>query len=320
MKIIPFNEFNQPYRVIYELWNNEYGLIYPITEELFFRNIINHQGLFVSGSFILLNEEEVVGFIFSKTWNHSYLIPDYDSYGWISLLYIKPSERGKGLGSKLLELAEVNLKTHNKRVIFIGRDYENFFPGLPFDLKSSLAWFERRGYHFSYDTNDLIKQVDDKTTQVPLYESKYLFRFAKAKDFLELRKLIERNWPSRWLVEFDDYVAYNGMGNEYLIALNGERVCAFCKVTTPKTPTKHIGYSLTWRSRFPALGGIGPLGVDKDLRGQKLGYNIVAHAVNYLISEKVSHIIIDWTNLMDFYRIFGFEVWKSYKYLIKEEK
>lgn len=47
---------------------------------------------------------------------------------------------------------------------------------------------------------------------------------------------------------------------------------------------------------------------------------MVATAVNSLIERKVSDIIIDWTSLVDFYRKFGFEVWKSYKYFEKKEE
>lgn len=320
MEIISIKNFTKPYKEIYQIWNDEYGFIYPITEELFLRNTINHNGLLDDGSFIAMIDDKVIGFIFTKVWKHNHFILEYDSYGWISLLYIKPSERRKGIGSRLLKLAEDKLREFKKTKFYIGRDYQNFFPGLPFDFKVSLPWFEKRGYQTTYDTNDLIQTIDETNQPLPLYKNDFLIRFATKDDFPKLRKLFENNWPGRWLVEFEDYIAYNGTGEEYLIGLDGEKICAFCKVATPTTKTNLSGYSLTWRSRFPALGGIGPLGVDKEYRGQKLGYNIVAKAVNYFINTKVSHLIVDWTNLIEFYRLFGFEIWKSYKYLIKEEK
>ena len=60
---------------IYELWNETYGNIYPITEELFKRNSSN---LCYNSSFIALDEnEKIVGFILTKIWNNSFLINGY---------------------------------------------------------------------------------------------------------------------------------------------------------------------------------------------------------------------------------------------------
>ena len=78
-----------------------------------------------------------------------------------------------------------------------------------------------------------------------------------------------------------------------------------------------MSYSLTWRNRFSALGGIGPLGVDISYRKRNLGYDIVAFANNILIDNNVSEIIIDWAGLLDFSRRMNFEVFKSYFYMSK---
>ena len=90
-----------------------------------------------------------------------------------------------------------------------------------------------------------------------------------------------------------------------------------CIRDRPTTDILLSSYSLTWRKRFMALGGIGPLGVDTSYRNKNIGYDIVAYAHNVLIDNNVSNIIIDWTGLLDFYRQFGFEVFKSYFYMTK---
>ena len=132
---------------------------------------------------------------------------------------------------------------------------------------------------------------------------------------------INSYWPGRWTKEAIDYYNNGGNGNEYLICLNDKKeICAFAKVCYPTTLVKHMSYSHTWRARFEALGGIGPLGVAPAYRGKHLGYDIVAASVNSLIDAGVSEIIIDWTGLLDFYRKMGFEVWKSYSYLFKKIK
>ena len=71
---------------------------------------------------------------------------------------------------------------------------------------------------------------------------------------------------------------------------------------------------MMWKDRFDNLGGIGPLGVDKDYRKMHLGGDIIKAAQNYLVDYGVSDIIIDWTGLMELYQKYGFEVYKTYKY------
>lgn len=318
MEIQSLGAFDNDYKSLWELWNQNFGFIYPITSDLFSRNIINHPGLCKAASFVAFEENRAVGYILVKT---EHLLPhdEYNKVGWISLFLVDDKYRKKGIGTKLLEAAETVLKERGVKKIHLGRDYDNFFPGLPFDLKQSAPWFEKRGFRFSYSTHDLIRSLDEKTPKLPIVDSPYTFRQATKDDFSSLRQLIVNNWPTRWLNEFDDYLAKGGTGDEYFIALDKSAVCAFCKVVLPSAPLKLISYSSTWRARFKELAGIGPLGVDRNYRGRHLGYNIVASAVNHCIG-KATDIIIDWTNLIDFYRQFGFEIWKSYMYFEKEEK
>ena len=137
-------------------------------------------------------------------------------------------------------------------------------------------------------------------------------------DKKDLIEFLDKNWPGRWTKEAVDYFEQGGDGGEYLVGLDKEKICAFAKVNFPNTPTKLISYNLTWREKFNSLGGIGPLGVNIDYRGNHIGYDIIAEAINRLIDSGAEDIIIDWTNLLDFYRKFEFEVWKSYDYLQKK--
>lgn len=318
MEIINLTNFNNDYFQLIELWNKAYGFIYPISEELFVRNIVNDSSLDKQASSVAYVEGQVVGFILVKK---EHLTPndEYNKVGWISLFFVEPKYRKRGIGSSLLKNAETVLTKAGVKKIHLGRDYHNFFPGLPIDLKQSAPWFENRGYQSSYLTHDLIRSVNQLTEKLPILNSPYEIRLASKSDLFSLRQLILDNWPNRWLDEFDEYVANGGTGEEYMIALDNGAVCAFCKVVLPDAPVNLISYSSTWRKRFTGLAGIGPLGVDRNYRGRHLGYNIVASAVNHCIG-KVTDIVIDWTNLIDFYRQFGFEIWKSYMYFLKEEK
>ena len=311
VKLINYTEIEN----IYKLWNYSYGNIYPISKELFKRNLSNAS---FEHSYVVLENEKLVGFIICKVWDEKFTIKDYSTCAWISLMMVDPKYRLNGTGSTLLNLVETEMRELGKDELFLGKDYLNYFPGLPVDLKSSAGWFEKRGFIRPYDTYDLIKKVSfNSNDKLQLKNDKFEFRVCNLEDKENLINFVKKNWPGRWEKETCDYFSNGGTGKEYVVALDDGLICAFAKIGYPNTTEATMSYSLTWRNRFSALGGIGPLGVDISYRKRNLGYDIVAFANNILIDNNVSEIIIDWTGLLDFYRRMNFEVFKSYFYMSK---
>ena len=310
IKLSLYNKKNE----IFNLWNKEYGKIYPISEELFLRNSSN---LANDISYVAIDENQnLVGYILVKIWNDDFKIPSYDETCWLNLIYVVPKSRRLGIGSKLLELVEKEAEKIGKKNLHLGKDYYNYFPGLPVDLKNSASWFEQKGFVRPYDTFDLIKNINNlNLDKLKLRNDSYTFRLSTIEDKDNLINFMKKNFPGRWFKELLDYYKNGGDGNEYVIALDNNVICAFAKIGYPNTNISLISYSMTWKNRFKALGGIGPLGVDSSYRKRNLGYDIVAYANNVLIDNNVSNIIIDWTGLLDFDRKMGFEVFKSYYYM-----
>ena len=302
------------------LWNDELEFIFPISEELFNRNTYLTEGFLEDSSYVALVDNIPVGFIISKIWNTTKIDGLYENIGWITLFYVSKKFRNQGIGSNLLLLVENDLKELGVKTLFLGKDYQNFFPGLPIDLKEHLKWFEKRGFEGLYQTHDLINNnLSAELLSRNFDTQKYQIKVCTKDDFPELLKFMKKNFPGKWTIELLDYIKNNGTGKEFVICINNEgRVCGFVKACSFKTPIELIGFSLTWRDRFDRLGGIGPLGVDSDCRKQNIAYNMIAFSVNYLRSLDCQSLIIDWTNLISFYRKFGFEVWKTYTYIEKK--
>ncbi len=320
MEIIALNEYEKS-KKLNKLWNDEFGFIFPITDELFVRNVFDYK--LIDASFVALVDNEAVGFIIGKTWENEEDLPSYKDLSWISLIYVKPAFRRQGIGSLLLEKTEEIFKKQNKKIINLGKDYCNFFPGLPIESKVHRSWFEKRGYTIGYDTNDLIKKVTLKTKKEILKPfkngGKYTIRRANRDDFFGIDKLIKTNWPGRWYMEFLDYMKNGGTGHEYMICLDeNKKVLGFCKVCDKNTPLVLNGYSMNFYSRFERPAGIGPLGVDINHRKLNIANNILKTIINELIDLGSTDIIIDWTNLMHIYQKYGFETWKAYTYVYKE--
>lgn len=303
-----------PSNEIMKLWNDEFGFIFPISIPLLERNLLKEPTFWTDNSYLVVYESQIIAFWFGKRG----VTEEHDDKCWISLFYVSEKWRKKGIGSELLRLFISKCQTY--REIFVGKDIHNFFPGVPADLKSTINWLTKKGCLTHYDTNDLIRDVKRfpnylSERQIP--NKNISIEFLNQSDKDALRSHVLKNWPGRWTNEIDEYYLKSGSGKEYMVAkdLESNTIVGFCKVCSPETPINLQSYSMTWRNRFAALGGIGPLGVDRDYRNQNIAYNMIVKSVNFLIDQKCDYMIIDWTNLMDLYRKFGFEVWKSYTYI-----
>lgn len=306
----------QNLKEIQNLWNEEVGYAYPISESIFMQNVINCQYLSKEASFAAYDHNELVGFVISKVWNDDERIPNYYDLSWINLFYVKRKYRRKGIGSQLLLFAETKLKQMGKKEIHLGKDIHNFFPGIPVDFNYITPnWFEKRGFEIGKCTHDLICKDFDKSKLQLNNANKFIFRFATIEDKDKLLQFFQKNFPGRWLYECLEYYRIGQFHDDYLIVLDKENVIAFCRCSDQRT--KPFPYHLTWYTRFEKLGALGPLGVDKDYRKLSLGGDIVKAGILSLLSRGQKEILIDWTSLLEFYGKYGFEVWKSYSYASK---
>lgn len=292
---------------IRNLWNEELGFIFPMSVEVLNQNITNYANKFVLGAY---DEDRLVGFVVGK--RDISEIESYKNLGWINLIYVDKDYRRKGIGSKLL--TEVENYLSGVSTINVGKDINNFFPGSPSEFAgTSDTFFIKRGYIDGGQGYDVIN-TNLKKIELRNKEFKYMACTMEHKD--ALIKFFEKNFPGRWEYEARDYFAKGGNGDSYVICLDGDKVIGFSRMNDRKD--KVYPYNTTWFPRFNNLGGVGPLGVDRDYRKKDIGFDVVAFGINTLIDRGITEIIIDWTGLLNFYRQFGFEVWKDFKYLSKK--
>lgn len=289
------------------LWNSEVGFIYPIPTVIFNQNVVNYEPKVVFGAY---EGDKLVGFLIGKTYVGED-VPAYHSIANLSLFYVSKKYRRQGIGSTLLKQFEDAYS--DKEILQIGKDICNFFPGVPCDFDNLTDDFlERRGYSAGKYTHDLINK---NLGNYVLRNQEFEFKVCTLAEKDALLSFMKEEFPGRWTYEVKDYFARGGTGNEYVIALSKNRVVAFTRINDRRFP--FYAYNVTWFERFNNLCGVGPLGVARDMRGKDLGYDIVAYALNEAKKRGFNEILIDWTSLLIFYRQFGFEVWKSYKYMLK---
>lgn len=290
------------------LWNDEIGMIYPISLESFYQNIIDYEFKNVLLAYV---NDLLIGFIFLKTFKND-LMPSYENNLYVSLFYVSRKYRNMGVGTKLFDFAD-EIKGNKK--LIIGKDINNFFPGVPTDFDNLTDVFlEKRGYIGTRYTHDLIA-----------YKPRYYEKVNKSIDFILCPKerkneliqfMIENNW-GRWAYEAKTYFeSKEDNYSSYIIGVTKEnKIVSFVKIND--MTMNNISYNMMWSKRFDSLGGIGPLGVDKLYRHQSIGGDTLSKGIATLLSRGCKNLMIDWTGLMEVYRKYGFEVWKSYKYMEK---
>lgn len=301
---------------IVNLWNRELGSDFPMREELFNQNSIRDPHILLSGSYLAVNEQnKLVGFVLSKCIQDKQETLLKQEDGWIQVLLVDSKFRENGIGSVLLEKAEKALQKQGCKAIFLGRDPAHYFPGVPLQDENSRKWFENRGYQASGIESDLIR-IFTPNEQFEFRKPKNIeVSLAENKD--ELLTFLHRCFPGRWEYEAKQYFTNGGTGREFVVFRKENRIIGFCRINDSKSPI--IGPNVYWEPIFEGeVGGVGPLGIDKNERKNGYGLAIVEAGISFLRERHIDNIIIDWTGLLDFYKKIDFKVWKQYQQYSKQ--
>ena len=309
---------------VLKLWNDEVGYIYPITKKMYDQNINNCKYFDKRISYLAYQDDKLVGFILGKVFDNNPLMSKYINTSFISLIYVSRNYRKMGIGSELLNKYESSLKSLegiNINKILLGSDLDNFFPGIPNDFDNLTdVFFRKRGYNVTYYTHDLVKKLTKN--DIVLYneyvnnnKTNYEIRYCTKDDEQKVKEFFERCFYGRWYNEAIEYFENGEFCNEYLIALDKDKVIGFLRLNRQKI--SKISYNIMWSKRFKKLYGVGPLGVDSEYRKQGIATMLLMKGISDAAEEGFSHAMIDWTGLVSYYQKFGFETWKCYQYANK---
>lgn len=311
MNIIPLHE--DWLSSMCKLWNQEIGDEFPMREQLMRQNTFQDENVYLEGSKLAVDEQgQLAGFVIAKKWQEQEREMRLgDGGGWIQAIVVRSDVRGRGIGTRLLEQAEQALKNAGAELVYAGRDPWHYFPGIPKALPEAKGWFENRGYELLYEAFDLVNQTSSENEQRPEYKEGAVSRLLKPQDKEEMLRFFKRCFPGRWYYEAQCYWERGGQGREFVGLFKGEEMIGFCRVNDPQSPL--IAQNTYWAPSFDGpLGGIGPLGVDDRFRGKGYGLAIVKDGVAELTRRGMKQLVIDWTELVDFYAKLGFTVCQGY--------
>src|SRR5690606_2089447 len=189
--------------------------------------------------------------------------------GWIQCMLVGKLFQNEGLGSELLRHAEQTLLEAGVDEIRLGRDPWHYFPGVPLEYDASIRWFEKRGYVKGGVETDLIRNVQDSGLY-KLSNSAEHYRLLTKDDIPSLLEFLERAFPGRWHYEAIHYEMIGGIGREFIGFFMEGELRGFCRINDSQSPV--IAQNVYWSQLCKGeMGGIGPLGIDREIRGNHFG-------------------------------------------------
>jgi len=253
------------------------------------------------GAFLLAREGgELRGFVWLQPPGKA------ETPGFLSAVAVHPAARRRGLATRLLQRAARDLPP-NCTGLKVGGSAAHLVPGVPLDGDATLRYFLRaQGATFGSVVHDLYLDLRPPLLEISL--SADLDVKTNSPD--GVLRFLERVFPGRWRESAEQYL---NEGNTVLSLERDGKVLGFCCVFQPGAT--FVGPSLFWRQALTGrVAGLGPIGIDPDLRGRGQGLAFFNAAAGWLQTRGADHLLIDWTDLTGFYGRAGAHVWRSYQY------
>jgi GNAT superfamily N-acetyltransferase len=291
-----------------DLWNRSFEHDFPMDQRLWRQNVDSCNKLFPDASVVAVKDGHIVGAIIGKNPNR------------LSAIFVAPEFRRRGIATELLARAEVAFTGELETKLIVGQDDRHFSPGVPEYAAEAHAFFTARGFvrNEGYAC-DLIRSLTDWK---PISASPAVVSRLKALGIVlqpctaalvpALLEHVVSNFSDRWLRDTRDRLLLEPGPSEVIVAVEKKTtVVGFCQ--TYSIRSAYVGPSIYWRSLIgSAYGGLGPIGVSVNRRKIGLGLELLCYGVTKVAETGAKNMVIDWTNLVNFYAKIGFKPWKRY--------
>jgi beta-N-acetylhexosaminidase len=287
---------------VFNLWQATVGREWPL-EASRFERIITGYG---AQNFIAQEDGQTAGFVATRK--------DEGSTGYIAVLLVAPEWQRQGIGTALHQAALQYLSGLSVKRVQLGGGSPRFFPGVPDNLPSAVAFFRDQGWEVDHVTYDLVQDLRGYATPPAVWyrleRQRIRFEIATKEHEEELLAFEEREFP-QWLGAFQ-HVAMLGDYSDLLIGRDeaGQIVASLILYTPESHPERS---DVIWQVLLGNnTGAIGCVGVAEAQQGRGIGIALVARATELLLERGVDTCYIDWVVLIEFYAKLGYEMWREY--------
>ena len=299
---------------VFALWQRALGDSYPISERAFWQNT-SANPLYQPGDALVARAgDQVIGFCLTRFDVATTTPPQTPCPGSVSVLLVDPGHRRQGLGTELLHEAETHLRRRGVTQINLGCvKLYRFWPGIPTDLTSAIAFFTAAGYRMERRVCDLVRNLADYTrpprVSDTLAREVVRIRPAADEDVAELLAFERRHFPG-WEASVRLLCAV-GDTNHLIVVRDHGQIIGSLQSFSPAS--RYRAANVVWEQMLGQdVGGIGAVGIAEPHRGRGLGLALCAVASQILQQRRVGNCHIDWTGHVDFYGKLGFKTWRQY--------
>ncbi|MFA9560339.1 GNAT family N-acetyltransferase [Evansella sp. AB-rgal1] len=296
-----------------DLWNEAMFHHFPLSKELFERNVFHPFYLDLARSCLVIENGKLIGFTVAKSDTHKIL--SNDTCLWISCIVVHPDYQRKGIGTKMVNHTLSTVRCN----VIVGSDPHHFFPGIPSENTTAQLFFEKQGFTIEGKAYDLRCNISKyKYTTLPMKDD-YLVQRLLPKHQGELLQHLEENHSTRWYKETKWSINYEKDIFSLVGLFHKGNLIGFAHVHS-KNDSFWIPSVYWGKYHNQNIGGLGPVGIHKDYRGAGVGSFFMMEILKLLQREGVNEMEIDWTILLDFYKKFHFVPHRSYVHAKRTNK
>ncbi|MBI3006303.1 MAG: GNAT family N-acetyltransferase [Ignavibacteriales bacterium] len=294
-------------QAVVELWNR----CLPrdeISLNSFHRKIILDSNFDEEGCFVAVAKKEVVGFLLSIRRRYPYFELGLEpGKGWITVFFVHPEWRRRGIATSLLNSAEQFLTGVGVREIYVSDYTPNYFiPGVDLDAYSEAHQFlKSRQYQKVQSVYGMGRSLMDFSIPETmakrfheLEQSGYRVEVFSPKFTVKVLEFLREHYPGDLFRTALERLHENPECDEILVALRDGEV---------------VGFSHFLDERF------GPFGIGKEYLGRGLGPMLYYRTVDQMRKKGRRNLWLAWTTgrAKDFYHKVGLKVIRRHEIMKK---
>jgi ribosomal protein S18 acetylase RimI-like enzyme len=204
------------------------------------------------------------------------------------LLCVRQAFRHTGIGQNLLKKVEENIFALHEELVLGHSDSHYLYPGV-YD-ENAVDFFKKRGYNFTWDSFDMILDVQSNT-----------WRNASCYDGDDFDFRCKTDSDNAVLKIFGDEI--DGWGDYYISAK--KCIVAIEKRTREVAGAIIIDENNPYNLSLENTGGFGCVGVRERFRKNGFGMRLCKEALKILSDMKIKKCFIGFTDLVSWYEKLG---------------
>jgi len=318
VRLLPYEPAAAPHVV--HLWNEAIGDVFPLREAVLRQCLeANPSARAEDGCLAWAEDGRLVGFGYAGV--HRLDLAETVAFrerGQIQAIVVDRAVRRRGIGRRIAGRLAGIARDRGIERLETGGGMFYLWGGMPDDLPDAATFSEAIGFELGDvswdlrgDVTDL--RVDDASAAL-LRDGQLTVEPATAVDTAASLAFLLAEFGGEWWHETSWFLAKGGDPATLLLLRDaGRRILGLARIHRPDT--RPIGPPHFWAARRrPAAGGLGPIGIAAERRGQGLGRALLVVALDRLRRAGLNDVVIDLTSLLGYYGSHGFRPWMTWRH------